>query len=413
MTYEIEFISTSYPGTNKRRNLEKRAKAGRYLVENGFPKVNVPTVADVENEQRRYRGKGLKDTSLYGDHFVIARNDEGKIVGAARFDCSDTIIEASLGLEALGVAQNHLNKAVLKQVFVNPAERHNGLGGQLVKKTLEEAKRLGFTQMYGYAENDSPQLTGFYEALGFSIEEGDQPDSIFGDFPVEIANARTGGVFFQQSLEDEDGRSSQKAAAILQGDGVENTRVLEQPSVTDVENRNPESRPIPTGYGQEEGVMGRRGILDRIRGFSTETLYRIGNIGLILVQALLFLVTNFFANFSGWWVDRSVLGAMGISLGYVVPFSVFLSMYYASVSGQEKEPPRWIMGLVAVAIVAVLPAGVERFATSGVVDSLWWKGVKLAIGTACQGVAGYIAWKAVDLIPTPTAKKNSNEDGEE
>lgn len=197
------------------------------------------------------------------------------------------------------------------------------------------------------------------------------------------------------------------------GGGAENTKVSEQPLVTDVENRKTESRPIPTEYSREEGAVGKRGILDWIRGLSTETRYRIGNIGLILVQALLFLVANFFAKFPGWWAERSALEAMGMSFFYVVLFFSCLFIYSASVSGREKELPRWIRGLVAVAIVAALPAGVEGFATSGVVNSLWWRGTALAIGTVCQGVAGYIAWKAAGLIPTPSAEKNSNEDGEE
>lgn len=78
-------------------------------------------------------------------------------------------------------------------------------------------------------------------------------------------------------------------------------------------------------------------------------------------------------------------------------------MYYMTVWDQEKEPPRRIVGLVIVACIAALPAGVEIFATSGVVNSLWWKGVKLTIGTVCQGAAGYIVWKVADLIPTPSA----------
>lgn len=66
------------------------------------------------------------------------------------------------------------------------------------------------------------------------------------------------------SLEHEDGQSHQKEEAIPQEDGAQK-------------------------------------IIDKLRRLSPETLHRIGNSGLILVQALLFLVTNFFANFPGWW----------------------------------------------------------------------------------------------------------------
>lgn len=413
MDYTLEFISTSDPKTNKRRNFEMREKAGNLLTKNGFSAGDIPKVKDIEETQEAFRRLGLKNTSLFGDHFVIAQDSGGKIIGAARFHCSSDILSQAFNTKRLDVMQKHLSKANLTQVFVEREKRDKGIGTQLVKEALEEAKRLGFTQMYGYAENDSSQLVNFYKNLGFAIESGNQPTSIFGDIPGTVLNPRTGGVFFQQSLEHENGQPAQKEEAIPQEEGAENTKVSEQPLVTNVENRKTESRPIPTECSREEGAVGKRGVLDWIRGLSIETRYRIGNIGLILVQALLFLVANFFAKFPGWWAERSALEAMGMSFFYVVPFAIFLSMYYASVSGQEKKPPRRVMGLVAVAIVAALPAGVEGFATPGVVNSLWWRGTALAIGTVCQGVAGYIAWKATDLIPTPSAEKNSNEDGEE
>lgn len=42
-------------------------------------------------------------------------------------------------------------------------------------------------------------------------------------------------------------------------------------------------------------------MIDKLHHLSPETLYRIGNIGLILVQALLFLAANFLAIFSEQW----------------------------------------------------------------------------------------------------------------
>lgn len=42
-------------------------------------------------------------------------------------------------------------------------------------------------------------------------------------------------------------------------------------------------------------------MIDKLHHLSPETLYRIGNIGLILVQALLFLTANFLAIFSEQW----------------------------------------------------------------------------------------------------------------
>lgn len=92
--------------------------------------------------------------------------------------------------------QNHLTKANLAQVFVEREKRDKGIGTQLVEGALQEATKLGFAQLYGYAENDSPQLVNFYKNLGFTIETGNQPTSIFGDIPGTVVNTRTGGVFF-------------------------------------------------------------------------------------------------------------------------------------------------------------------------------------------------------------------------
>lgn len=400
MNYVIEFISTSSPGTNKKRNLEKRIEAGNYLVDNGFSEMTIPAVRDVEKMQRNYRGRGLKNTSLYGDHFVIARNSEDKIIGAARLHCAEPIIDAALGMELPRVAQNHLNKMVLKQLFVEPTERHKGVGSRLVKKALEEAESLGARQMYGYAENDTPQLVGFYKKLGFAIEVGDQPSSIFGDFPEKIRNVREGGVFFQQPLGQESKQSSKEKQPILREDESENPKATPQPSCADVENGKTESRTMPAGTGREGRKRGKRGIRDRIRGLSPEAQYRIGNTGIILVQTLLFLGANILANFSGWWGDRSVLGAVGWSVFFVIS----LSMYYMPVWDQEKEPPRRIIGLVIVAFVAAIPTIVEAFLAVDQANSSWWKVVKLVIGTVCQVLAGYIAWKAAELIPTPSAE---------
>lgn len=265
MTYEIEFISTSYPGTNKRRNLEKRIEAGRYLVKNGFPEIMSHTVKDMERMQGFYREMGLRNTSRYGDHVVIARNNEGGIVGAARFGCSDEIIANALMRKFPDVAENHLDKAVLKQLFVESTERHNGLGGQLVKRVLEEAESLGFTQVYGYAETDASQLVGFYEALGFSIEKGDQPASFFGDIPGRVLNVREGGVFFQQSLGQEGKQPSKGKQSMLREGESENPKAIVQPSCVDVENGKTESRTMPAGTGREGREVGKRGILNRIR----------------------------------------------------------------------------------------------------------------------------------------------------
>ena len=149
MDYTLEFISTSDPKTNKRRNFEMRDKAGNLLTKNGFSAGDIPKVKDIEEAQEVFRRLGLKNTSLFGDHFVIAQDSGGKIIGAARFHCSSDILSQAFNTKRLDVMQKHLSKANLTQVFVEREKRDKGIGTQLVKEALEEAKRLGFTQMYG------------------------------------------------------------------------------------------------------------------------------------------------------------------------------------------------------------------------------------------------------------------------
>lgn len=117
-------------------------------------------------------------------------------------------------------------------------------------------------------------------------------------------------------------RDKEKEPALSKGE-AEKPKEQDQPLVVEAEKGKAESRTIPTGSGREEGVVGRRGILDRIRGLSPEARYRIGNTGLILVQTLFFLAANFLANFSDWWGQRSWREAMGWSALYAALFVIF------------------------------------------------------------------------------------------
>lgn len=204
----------------------------------------------------------------------------------------------------------------------------------------------------------------------------------------------------ESECENREGGEEKKEAALPKR-GVEQTERQDQPLVIEAEEA--ESCTMPAGSGREGRKRGKRGILDRIRGLSPEALYRVGNTGLILIQAWMFFVANFLANFSDWWGNRSPQEAMGWSAFFALLFIIWLIMYYIPVWDKEKEPPRLVLGLFITACVAALPAGVEAFPKFHQADSSWWKAIKLAIGTGCQGFAGYIAWKAADLIPTPSA----------
>ncbi|OFK64767.1 hypothetical protein HMPREF2807_12395 [Corynebacterium sp. HMSC074A09] len=141
-------------------------------------------------------------------------------------------------------------------------------------------------------------------------------------------------------------------------------------------------------------------------------MYKTGNLGLILVQALLFFAVNFLAIFSDLWVRLPGCKAMVFFGVYLLLFLGCSSLYFVPVHDKGMKPPWLIISLVVMAATPAIPAGVEQLATSGVVNSLWWKLVKLLIGTVCQIVAGYIAWKATELIPTPAVKQNGKENGE-
>ena len=197
-----------------------------------------------------------------------------------------------------------------------------------------------------------------------------------------------------------EGGEEKKETALPKG-GVEQTEGQDQPLVIEAEKA--ERCTMPAGSGREGRKRGKRGILDRIRGLSPEARYRVGNTGLILLQVWVFFVTNFLANFSDWWGNRSPQEAMWLSAPIAFLFIFWLIMYYIPVWDKEKNPPRLVVGLFFVAVVAAIPAGVEACSKFDQADSSWWKALKLAIGTGCQGFAGYIAWKAADLIPAPSA----------
>lgn len=162
---------------------------------------------------------------------------------------------------------------------------------------------------------------------------------------------------------------------------------------------------------RENREGGGKGI-DKTRCLSPKNLYKTGNLGLILVQALLFFAVNFLAIFSDLWVRLPGCKAMMFFGVYLILFLGCSILYFVPVHDKGTKPPWLIISLVVMAATPAIPAGVEQLATSGVVNSLWWKLVKLLIGTVCQIVAGYIAWKATELIPTPAVKQNGKENGE-
>jgi len=140
----------------------------------------------------------------------------------------------------------------------------------------------------------------------------------------------------------------------------------------------------------------------RWHGISDKTLHRSGNIGLIVYQALLFFLNNFSVTFDSW-VEQVPLA---VRIAGVVAFCMVLLLsvcaYFFATDGKKSlesfisKPPMLMSLLAFIVAVSVIPSALRPSSTE-------WKWVKLLWGTFCQGAAGYVAWKAADLIPTPSA----------
>lgn len=200
MEYQIHFYSTGQSGSSANRNLENRKRAANFLQQNGFTPGDVPHTKDVQQIQFELRAHfGLRNTHLYGDNAVIAEDPQGNIIGVGRFYLGH-IFSTAMQCNKLDMAQRHLEKANLAQLYVSPQARSQGVGKAIVQRTVEEAQSQGFKQIYGYADGDTAALMPFYEDLGFTIETSNQPESIFGGLSAIIMNPRSGGFFFQMPL---------------------------------------------------------------------------------------------------------------------------------------------------------------------------------------------------------------------
>jgi GNAT superfamily N-acetyltransferase len=55
----------------------------------------------------------------------------------------------------------------LEDLFVNEQYRKQGIGSELVKTAIEEAKRLGCYKLVGNSRNENEKVHVFYERFGF------------------------------------------------------------------------------------------------------------------------------------------------------------------------------------------------------------------------------------------------------
>jgi len=200
MEYQIHFYSTAQSGSSAQRNLSNRKKAANFLQHNGFTPGDVPATKDVQQIQFDLRTRfGLRNSHLFGDNAVVAEDSQGNIIGVARFYLGHPF-HTAMQVGKMDMAQNHLEKANIAQLYVSPQARSQGVGKAIVQRAIKEAQRQGFKQIYGYADGDTATLMPFYKDLGFTIETSNHPESIFGGISAVIVNPRSGGFFFQKLL---------------------------------------------------------------------------------------------------------------------------------------------------------------------------------------------------------------------
>lgn len=146
--------------------------------------------------------------------------------------------------------------------------------------------------------------------------------------------------------------------------------------------------------------------ISRLANPSNDKRYKIGSWGLIWLQAYLFFSVNFFTTLSAWWAARPLCQVVGLSAVYLVLFLVPLCMYFVGAPKNSCESAKRALLIVGIAIAAVAPSWAEPFISCGLAESTWWKFVSLFYATCCQIIAGYLAWKAADLLPARSIGKS-------
>jgi len=88
---------------------------------------------------------------------------------AVKFEMRDD--EKVVGRAYLYLIKNDLHDGpygLLEDLFVEEEYRKHGIGGQLVKAVIEEAKKLGCYKLVGTSRNSRAEVHEFYKKLGFS-----------------------------------------------------------------------------------------------------------------------------------------------------------------------------------------------------------------------------------------------------
>lgn len=87
---------------------------------------------------------------------------------AVKFEAIDD--DKVMGRAYLYLIKNDLHDkpyGLLEDLFVEENYRKHGIGGQLVRAVIEEAKKLGCYKLVGTSRNSRAEVHEFYKKLGF------------------------------------------------------------------------------------------------------------------------------------------------------------------------------------------------------------------------------------------------------
>ena len=102
----------------------------------------------------RYRAAFNRIAADPGERLIVAERD-GEIVGTLQ-------ISVIPGLSRFG-----MQRAMLENVHIRPDQRGNGLGSQMVRWAIEEARRAGCGMVQLTSQKIRRDAHRFYERLGF------------------------------------------------------------------------------------------------------------------------------------------------------------------------------------------------------------------------------------------------------
>lgn len=100
---------------------------------------------------------GLVPLLKENSHGVVLVAEEEEIVGYS-------ILTWGWGIESGGM------EALVDEMLIHPSRRGQGIGEELLRATLEQAKQAGVKVVFLETETDNPRSRKLYSKLGFEVE---------------------------------------------------------------------------------------------------------------------------------------------------------------------------------------------------------------------------------------------------